>query len=467
MAIRLIMKNKIFEQKLGYILLHITFTIAVIATLYTYDYIIYYHPEQYQMGYLFVAVGFFLGSVFFLYCFMKTEALIAKQQQKHTRTLDKMYLEPLVLLGGFAMFLLISLMKKITVDAYSLSGLVLTVGTMVLIIDVIFLLVAASVYRRILKGCWKADSLLFLAFRIVENYEKGKNLFELSRKASEQQKIKEALELIADGQLETQLDVRQFRGQEQDMAIAINRIQEGLLEAVEARTREERMKADLVTNVSHDIKTPLTSIINYVELLKRENLENKHAKEYIRILSEKSERLKRLTEDLVEISKISSGNIKLDMQNIDLLELIYQTGGEFNERFEKNNLTIVTKLPDTSVIVRADGSRLYRAMENLYVNAAKYSLENTTVYVELTLESVGAVFTIKNISKEPLNGPNGRYAELTNRFVRGEISRSTEGSGLGLSIAKSLTELMGGKFSIRVDGNLFIAQIIFPITNNR
>ena len=246
-------------------------------------------------------------------------------------------------------------------------------------------------------------------------------------------------------------------------AASVNNIRAGLSEAIQERIRNERMKADLITNVSHDIKTPLTSIVNYVDLLKRENLENENARNYIRVLDEKSQRLKQLTEDLVEASKISSGNIQLDMQTIDLVELLYQTGGEFNERFEARGLTIVTKLPHNSVMIRADGRQLYRAIENLYTNAAKYALENTRVYVDLEVEENNAVFRIKNISKNPLPEQGAARKDLTERFVRGEESRTTEGSGLGLSIAKNLTQLMGGEFAILVDGDLFAASITFAV----
>ena len=173
--------------------------------------------------------------------------------------------------------------------------------------------------------------------------------------------------------------------------------------------------------------------------------------------------LKQLTEDLVEVSKISSGNIHLERQKIDFVELLYQTGGEFNEKFEIRDLTIITKLPHMAVFVEADGRQLYRAVENLYNNAAKYALEKTRVYVELSVENGWAVFSMKNISKNPIQVEQGDYNQLTDRFVRGDISRTTEGSGLGLSIAKNLTHLMGGKFEILVNGDLFTATVSFPI----
>lgn len=196
-------------------------------------------------------------------------------------------------------------------------------------------------------------------------------------------RIQEALEAISEGALDTTLNVNEFHGQQKKVAEAVNHIRQGLMCSVNESLKNEKLKADLITNVSHDIKTPLTSIVNYVDLLKKENLENENAKYYIHVLEEKSQRLKQLTEDLVETSKITSGNVKLNMQKLDLVELLYQTGGEFNERFESRNLTIVTKIPSEQIFIYADGRQLYRSIENLYTNAAKYALENTRVYVEL------------------------------------------------------------------------------------
>ena len=347
---------------------------------------------------------------------------------------------------------------------FAFSGLLVAAGTLGYLLDSVFLLFYLSLVRRSKDNSVWHHSLLFLVYRFcrtVLNKSANPKLF--TRKARERYEIQKAVEAIAAGALDTRLDVELFHGREKELALAVNSIREGLSEAIKDSTRNERMKADLITNVSHDIKTPLTSIVNYVDLLKRENLENENVRNYIRILDEKSQRLKQLTEDLVEASKISSGNVKLDMQTIDFIELLYQTGGEFNERFEARGLTIVTKLPSQSVMVKADGRQLYRAIENLYTNAAKYALENTRVYVELEVEGERAVFSIKNISKSILPPQEGGALDLTERFVRGETSRTTEGSGLGLSIAKNLTTLMGGEFEIRVDGDMFVATISFAI----
>lgn len=265
---------------------------------------------------------------------------------------------------------------------------------------------------------------------------------------------------IAGGDLEYEIDTQALKGDNKVLGEAINTISEGLSRAVDDSMKNERLKADLITNVSHDIKTPLTSIINYVDLLKREDLDNDRAENYIAVLDAKSQRLKQLTEDLVEASKVSSGNITLQMDRLNLVELVYQTAGEFNERFEGRGLTAVTKLPKEPVVILADGRRIWRVLENLYNNVAKYAMENTRVYVDMEVLNQTACFSIKNISDQALNID---ASELTERFIRGDVSRSTEGSGLGLSIAKSLTDLMGGTFEIYLDGDLFKVTVTFPV----
>ncbi len=195
-----------------------------------------------------------------------------------------------------------------------------------------------------------------------------------------------------------------------------------------------------------------------MDLLKREDLQNERAQNYIKVLDAKSQRLKQLAEDLVEASKISSGNINLEMVRLNLVELIHQTEGEFVERFEERGLTVVSSLPANTVIILADGRRIWRVLENLYQNVAKYAMEQTRVYVDLQADGEKVLLSIKNISKNPLNIAAD---ELTERFIRGDISRSTEGSGLGLSIAQNLTTLMGGTFKIYLDGDLFKVMLEF------
>lgn len=239
----------------------------------------------------------------------------------------------------------------------------------------------------------------------------------------------------------------------------VNQIGGALESMVEENVRNERMKTELIANVSHDIKTPLTSIINYVDLLKSGGTDAEEAGRYLQILEQKSLRLKVLMEDLIEASKASSGAIELHINSIDFRELLCQAGGEFAERFAKENLEIVTDLPEHPVYFQGDGRRVFRILENLYGNVAKYAMQNTRVYVTLVEEEEQVRFTMKNISSQKLNIT---AEELTERFVRGDHARTTEGSGLGLSIAKSLTELMGGEFEIMVDGDLFCSEIRFP-----
>lgn len=277
--------------------------------------------------------------------------------------------------------------------------------------------------------------------------------------ARQRKQILDGIRKISEGDLNYQIPIEKLSGDSLLLAEAVNHIGEGLSTAVEQSVKDERLKTDLITNVSHDIKTPLTSIINYVDLLKREDIRNERARNYIAILEDKSQRLKHLTDDLVEASKISSGNVKLELVRINFQELINQTNGEFSEKFEERELQLVVNMPREPVIIEADGRRLWRIIENLYGNVAKYAMPRTRVYVELTVVGHMVRFHIKNISEQPLNIDAG---ELTERFIRGDVARSTEGSGLGLSITKTLTELQKGSFDIYLDGDLFKVTIIFP-----
>lgn len=273
-------------------------------------------------------------------------------------------------------------------------------------------------------------------------------------------KILEGAKTIAKGNFSYEIDTANLRGDMQEMAETLNNIGQGMHSAIEHSLKNERLKTDLITNVSHDIKTPLTSIINYVDLLKREDIQDEKIRGYINILEDKSQRLKHLTEDLVEVSKVSSGNIVLNMTNLNFVELIYQTAGEFSEKFADSRLELITKVPEQPVVIYADSRRIWRVVENLYNNVAKYAMPGTRVYADLTVEDDMAVFSLKNISAQPLNI---RAEELTERFIRGDVSRSTEGSGLGLSIARSLVEAQKGEFSIYLDGDLFKATVRFSL----
>ena len=305
------------------------------------------------------------------------------------------------------------------------------------------------------------DSLFLIAIAFSFDIIIGIYIF---RENKAKQMIVKGIELIKDGDFAYKVDSINMHGDTLKLAEAVNTLGDGIHKAVESSMKDERMKTDLITNVSHDIKTPLTSIVNYVDLLKRENIEDEKIKGYIAILDSKSQRLKHLTEDLVEASKISSGNISLIMTQINFVELINQSVGEFCEKFDNRGLRIVMNLPKQPLIIEADSRRIWRVIENLCNNIAKYALENTRVYFDLNEKEENgkliAELSIKNISSQSLNISAN---ELTERFIRGDISRSTEGSGLGLSIAQSLTEAQNGKFTIYLDGDLFKATVSFPI----
>ena len=273
-------------------------------------------------------------------------------------------------------------------------------------------------------------------------------------------KVKKGLKEISSGNLEYKIDEESIKGPLKETAETINNIGVGMKTAVDEKISSERLKTDLITNVSHDIKTPLTSIINYVDILKREDIKDEKIKGYIDILDEKSKRLKTLTEDVLEASKASSGNIKLYMQNLDIVELLRQTAGEFEEKMEANSLTLVCNFPEESGVIYADGRRMWRIFENTLNNAVKYSMKGTRVYLDVEIRDEKVYVMIKNISAYQLNIS---AAQLTERFVRGDVSRTTEGTGLGLSISRSLTELQGGTFNIYLDGDLFKVTTVFPL----
>ena len=247
-------------------------------------------------------------------------------------------------------------------------------------------------------------------------------------------------------------DLRQHAEQLNDLGGAIGT-------AVDERMQSERFKAELITNVSHDLKTPLTSIINYVDLLKKVPIENPQAAEYIEVLDRKSQRLKKLTEDLVEASKASTGSLTVNKERLGMAQLVVQALGEYEEKFEQKRLEVVPVLPDHEFYVWADGRHLWRVIDNLLSNCYKYALEGTRIYLNVVRWDGSITLSIKNISRQALNIPPDQLME---RFVRGEESRSTEGSGLGLSIARSLTELQDGTFRLDIDGDLFKAAISFP-----
>ena len=283
--------------------------------------------------------------------------------------------------------------------------------------------------------------------------------YKIMKEVDKFKQIHDATEKIYKGDTNIKLDESLYTGVLKELAVYINDIAGGFSNAIKESLKSERLKTELITNVSHDIKTPLTSIINYVDLLKQENIQNEKAKEYIEVLDNKSQRLKKLIEDLVEASKASSGNIKINKEVLNVKELLNQVTGEFEDKFNGRGLNIISKLLEETIYIKADSRYLYRVLENTYSNVAKYAEENTRVYIDCILEEENTVaIYVKNISKDELNISAD---ELMQRFVRGDKSRYTEGSGLGLSIAKSLTELQDGTFNIYLDGDLFKVAIKF------
>ena len=282
----------------------------------------------------------------------------------------------------------------------------------------------------------------FLMFLLLFLLDLGA-LFCVYKIALGRELLLDGLKRITDGELTYKIPEKELRGDQKAMAQYINRIGDGLDAAVEKSLKDE----------------PLTSIINYIDLLKRLNLKDPEALKYLEILDSKAHRLKSLTEDVVEASKASTGNLSLEMTELNFVEMLYQVMGEFEERMENRHLTLMTHLPDFPAMIYADGRRMWRILENLFGNILKYAMENTRVYAEVLLEKDQVIFTLKNISAQPLNIP---AEELTERFIRGDVARNTEGSGLGLSIAQSLTQLQGGTFKLYLDGDLFKVCLSFP-----
>lgn len=267
-------------------------------------------------------------------------------------------------------------------------------------------------------------------------------------------------EKLSQGDFSSTIDTRYLIGDFKRYGQELNDVQGGLEQAVQEQMKAEHLKTELITNVSHDIKTPLTSIVNYVDLLKKEDMPSPAAREYIAVLDRQSHRLKKLTEDLVEASKASSGALNVELQPTDVNVLLSQIEGEYQERLAACHLTLVTQPPAPGTMIQADSRLLSRVMDNLVSNVCKYALENTRVYVTAAVRDGQAVISFKNVSRDELNiSPD----ELMERFVRGDASRHSEGSGLGLSIARSLVQLQGGTFALSIDADLFRADIVFPL----
>ena len=303
---------------------------------------------------------------------------------------------------------------------------------------------------------WRYFGSDFIMFEII----KVVILFIIcARYAISYQKIRKGTEQIANGDIEFKIETYNMPKSMAQQAENLNGINEAVATAVEKQLKSEKLKTELITNVSHDIKTPLTSIINYIDLLKKEEMPSQTAVEYINVLSRQSDRLKKLVEDLVEASKASTGNIPITLAEINLNLLIDQTAGEYTEKAEKADVELAVSVPQEDIFVLSDGRMLWRIFDNLLNNACKYSQPGTRVYINLEMVEDTALVTFRNVSRTQLNiSPD----ELMERFVRGDSSRNTEGSGLGLNIAQSLTELLAGEMTLHIDGDLFKVVVSFP-----
>lgn len=285
-------------------------------------------------------------------------------------------------------------------------------------------------------------------------------LYLICRWVMQWKQIREVTQAIVAGQPEAKIETDRFYPDLKEHAQQLNDLGVAIDNAVDERMKSERFKAELITNVSHDLKTPLTSIINYVDLLKKEDIPNETAREYIEVLDRKSQRLKKLTEDLVEASKASTGALNVEKERLDVVQLIRQATGEYEEKLADAELSLVITLPDAPMYIHADGRHVWRVLDNLLGNCTKYAMDGTRVYLDAAAWNGNAVITVKNVSRNPLNIA---AEQLVERFVRGDESRTTEGSGLGLSIARSLTELQGGQFLLDIDGDLFKVKILLPL----
>jgi signal transduction histidine kinase len=333
-----------------------------------------------------------------------------------------------------------------------------------LLVNLLGVAVAFSLagYRYIQIGIFRLGLEGFLVGVVLLAFDVGVGV-RLATAASKRRTILNGIRRIREGELSYQIDTVDYRGENKELAESFNLIGEGIRKAVENSIKDERLKTELITNVSHDIKTPLTSIINYVDLLKREGEFKEPIKGYLEILDAKSQRLKQLTDDLVEASKISSGNLVLNFERLDFGELLNQALGEYAEKLEEKQLPVLFSEPNEAAVIYADSRRMWRVIENLLQNICKYAMPQTRVYLHLWQEGSKIWMSLKNISLQPLNIS---AAELTERFIRGDDSRTTEGSGLGLSIAKSLTEAQGGTFTIQLDGDLFKVLMSFDVCDH-
>ena len=360
--------------------------------------------------------------------------------------------KPMIFAGAALLFLLILVIVRIIMSVMSLADVMMESAPMAIRIIVFFLAyeLIQVVLHKIFGDSRSVEILIIVGKAAV--------LAALLWESLQRQKLLDGVRAIADGNGETTIETEHLTRGNRQMAEAINDLGEGLKNALQEQVKSEQMKADLITNVSHDLKTPLTSIINYVDLLEKAQTEEER-KEYLEVLDRQSHQLKKLIDDLMEMSKASTGNMSVFITQVDAVESVNQALGEFADKLDRANLIPVFRHEEPFVPMMADGKLVWRVLSNLLGNAVKYALPGTRLYIDLSRLEGKVVLSVKNISREELNVDS---EELMERFVQGDDSRNTEGSGLGLNIAKSLMELQKGELQLLVDGDLFKVTLIFP-----
>ncbi len=391
-----------------------------------------------------VVIVVFLGVLLALAAIISLSVTISARIK--SKTLFKSFLI-YILISGFFKFIkklsrwFMSLMERLSFYGISFLYLAIVFGFDFLISMIFLSMGFNDEFEIFLYLFLKFCLYVFMAFIVVQ-----------------MKKIQNGINEISTGNLEYKINTAYMLPPFKKIAQRLNEIGKGMDLAIDDKVKSERLKAELITNVSHDIKTPLTSIINYVDILKREGLGSPNASSYLEVIDRQSARLKKLTEDLVEASKANTGNINVIITDVNVNVLLAQVVGEYSEKFEAGDLEPVVTLSEADPIIKADGNLLWRIFDNLLSNICKYSKSGTRVYLETACVGDKVTMTFKNISNQSLNIPGD---ELMERFVRGDSSRNTEGSGLGLSIAKSFAVLQNADFRIDIDGDLFKSIISF------
>lgn len=412
-------------------ILYLGMLLIAVFAVYVFDDLYWDNAAELVVG---IAIGVGLVALFVAACIFLAEKLKTRTFWKNS-------------VCGFVF----AFVKKLCIFFYKGVGKLPTMPVVSLVFvlicfgELIGLLALAGYYRELLVFVWFIEKIILAIVVFYIAYVLGL--------------LQDGARKLAEGNLANQMDTSKMLWVFKEHGENLNKISEGMSKAVDERLRSERMKTELITNVSHDIKTPLTSIINYADLISKEETDNPVIKEYSEVLYRQSNRLRRLTENLVEASKASTGNVEVNLSPCEVGVLLAQTVGEFEQRLEEKGMTLVTKQPEEPIMILADGKHLWRVFDNLMNNICKYAQDGTRVYLSVEEQEKDVKIIFKNISNYQLDISSD---ELMERFVRGDSSRHTEGNGLGLSIAKSLTDVQNGSMEIVVDGDLFKVILTFP-----